>query len=199
MINAYQAIMAHKKGSWESFFEKHPFDDVFEELVKEFPDDGDLTAVIHYILMAYSIESEMIIIGADWAKTKKKIFEKVMVKPTAEMYDGLVHLKSEAVQKTVIKWLDFQSSEVFEILQTAKDLRAELQLSCTTAIQKPDGEINYDQKYKNLGYCIELRKTIRELESELVQNSESLKDAVREVRQIVSHSKSFGVESFLNE
>ena len=198
MISAYNSLITYNGSEWEDYLERLSFIDIFGGLIKEFPDKGDFTCVIKYIVYAYSVESDMVVIGQDWDKTKKKIFEKVMARPKEDMYRALVHLQNDKVLKAIEKWLQYQNNEVWETLQTAQDLRAEMKLSCLTPIKKSSGELDFDQKHKNLMYCIELRKTIKELESELIQNSVTLKEAVKEIRE-VKQKKSFGLETVLRE
>ena len=199
MISAYNSLVNYQEGEWEDYIDRLSLIDIFGPLLKAYPDKGDFTCVVKYILYAYSVESEMLVLGADWTKTKRKIFEKASIKPERKFYEDLVHLKNRAVLETIQRWLDYQDDDVFTTLSIMKDLRAEMQLTCLTDIKTAGLEINYDQKYKNAGYSIELKKTIKDLESELIQNSTKLKDSVKEFREANRSAKSFGLETFMKE
>lgn len=199
MISAYNSLVAYEGDEWDDYLEKLCLIDIFMPLLKQYPDKGDFKCIVKYILYAYSVESDMLVIGADWHKTKKKIFEKSGLKPELTIYSEVVHLKSKVVLETIKRWLEYQDNDVFEMLITMKELRAEMQLTCLTDIKTASGEINYDQKYKNAQYSVELKKTIKDLESELIQNNPLLKESVKEFREATRVKKSFGSETFLKE
>lgn len=199
MISAYQSLISHSGESWSDHIERIGLSDVFEKLLKAFPDEGDFTCIVSYILYAYSVESEMLVLGSDWTKTKRKIFEKASIKPNRDFYSDLIHLKNHAVLVTIKLWLDYQDDSVFTMLQTLKDLKAEMQFSCLTEIRKSSGEIDYTQKFLNAQYVVDLKKMIMDLESQLIQNSTLLKDSVKEYRTAKSGAKSFGLETFMKD
>lgn len=199
MISAYNSLIAYEGDKWGEYLDRLMLADVFGGLILEYPDPSDFKAIVKYILYAYSAESDMIQIGADWAKNKKKIFEYCCIKPDAKYFNDLVHLENKAVLIAIKKWLDYQDNDLFELIQTLKDLRAELQLTCLAAIRKSSGEIDYDQKNRNAQYAIELRTKIKDLESELIQSSQKLKNSVKEFREAKQNSKSMGVETFLKQ
>ena len=197
MISAYHSLVTYSEGEWEEYLEKIALIDIFGPLLKSYPDKGDFQCVIRYILLAYSKESEMLVIGSDWGKTKKKIFEAAAIKPNVHFYTDLVHLKNRAVLDCIKRWLDYQNDETFEMLQTLKDLKTELQMSTLTEIKKSSGEIDYDQKFKNAEYCINLQGMIKDLESQLIQANPKLKDSVSEYKEAAKSSKTMGLESTL--
>lgn len=199
MISAYQHLIRYSGNDWEAHIESISLNDVFGGLLKEYTDRGDFGCIIKYVLYAYSSESDMLIIGSDWIKTKRKIFERCSVMPKDSFYEDLIHLKNKIVLDCIQKWLDYQDEAVFTLLQTLKDLMAELQMSCLTEIKKSSGEIDYTQKYLNAGYVADLRNRIKDLESELIQTSALLKDSVKEFREAKRANKSFGLETFFKE
>lgn len=199
MISAYNSLVNHSGNDWDDYLEKLCLIDIFKDLLKEYPDKADFTCVVKYILYAYSVESEMLILGADWTKTKRRIFEKASIKPQAKFYQDLVLLKNRAVLITIQRWLEFQDMDVFTQLQILKDLRAEMQLTCLTDIKKASGEIDFTQKFLNAQYSNDLKKMIKDLESELIQTSAKLKDSVKEFRGAKRNAGTFGLESFLKD
>lgn len=199
MINAFHGIIQYEEDKWEEYLNKICLIDIFGELINEFGADPQLLkSYMRYIVWAYSFDSDMIIIGTDWHKNKEKIFEAAGFEPIKELKDKTVYLKDKIVLSTIMKWLNFQDSAAFCQLCVLKDLLVEMQLSANSPIVKSSGEIDYDQKYKNSGYAKELRENIKDLESELIQNSDSLKEGYKEAtKKSKSKVETMGPESFV--
>lgn len=195
MINAYHSLVTYSDNDWQEYLERLCLIDIFKDLLNEYPDKDNLRCAVRYIMYAYSVESEMVILNKEWHKNKKDIFEAAQVMPRKGLYEDLVLLKSNAVVETIHRWLNFQDNDTFTQISVLKDLRVEMQLTCLTGIKKPSGEIDYDQKFKNAEYGVELKKMIRDLESELIQNSLKLKEAIREIRT-ARNKNTIGVEMF---
>lgn len=196
MINAFAAIQNYTGDNWEEYLNSIGLYDVFKEILISYPDQDDVKCIIRYIVWAYSVESDRIIIGRDWLQNKKEIFEAANVKPTQKLYNDLVLLKNDIILSVIIKWLNFQDSDVFKQLSVLKDLRLEMQTSSIGSILKATGEQDFDQKFKNAKYAIELKTMIRDLEAELIQNNVILKDAVKEVKFASKRKDTLGVENF---
>lgn len=196
MISVFQSLITHSDEKWVDHIERIGVEDIFGPLLKAYPDEGVLSGVIKYILYTYSEESEMLALGKDWMKTKQRIFEKCCIKPEKKMYEDLIHLQNDIVIAVIHKWMEYQDNDTFSQIQILKDLRVEMQVSCTSPIKKSSGEIDYSQKFLNAGYTVELKKMIKDLESELIQNTPLLKDAVKEIRSAGKGAKSFGAETF---
>lgn len=195
MISPYHSIINHETDDWQDFLEKILLIDIFMPVIKEYNDYATLKAVIRYIVYAYSPESDKVVLGMEWQKNKQNIFEAAMAKPEKTCYEDLVLLKNKAVVESIHKWMEFIDNDTFTQLQVLKDLRVEMQISSLTSILKASGEVDYDQKYRNATYASDLKKAIKDLESELIQNNTKLKDAVKEVR--LSRSKfTVGPETF---
>lgn len=196
MISAYNSLITYNGSEWEDYLEKITLYDIFKELLKAYPDKTDFTCGVKYILYTYSVDSEMIVLGSDWQKNKQKIFEACMFRPKKEFYEAFVHLNNPAVLSTIEKWLDFQDEALFKQLSLLKDLLVQMQIASVSTIFKSTGEIDYDAKMHCAQYSLDLRKMIKDLESELIQTSGKLKDAVKEYKES-KNKKSFGLETFL--
>jgi hypothetical protein len=175
-------VVSYEENNWEEYLDRILLIHVFSPVIKEYSNRDTLRGVIRYIAYAYSVDSDKIILGRDWKKNKQEIFEFVLIKPESKSYEDLVLLKNEAVVESIHRWVDFQQNESFAQLQILKDLRVEMQISCLSEIKKSSGEIDYSQKYLNATYANELKTMIKDLESELIQNNQKLKDAVKEAR-----------------
>lgn len=195
MTNAYSSIKNYHGEDWAAFLEEICVYDVFKGLFEEYPEVEVFKSVIKYIVNAYSIDSDMIMIGLDWDKNKKKIFENTQVQQSTELYNALVHLHNDKVREAINLWLEFADNNVFTELQMLKDLKVELQHAAISRIIKSNGEVDYDQKFKNTGYVRELRIKIHELELELIQNNSKLKDGVVELKRILKQKNHFGIEN----
>lgn len=198
MINAYSSLMEYKYGDWEQYLKKIAMYDIFKDVIHEYKDKDTVTCVIRYILWAYSVESDMVVLNTDWHKNKQAIFEKAMVLPRKNLYEDLILLKNENVLNTINKWLTYQDNDTFTTVQTLKDLRNEMQISCLTDIKKASGEIDYSQKFLNAKYAVDLKQMIKDLESELIQNNQSLKEAVTEIKKAKRNTSTVGVEHYAN-
>lgn len=207
MISAYSAILAHQKDDWLPFLESIGVDREFKPLFTADPERDDYAVIVRqhagtiikYIVTAYSIESPLIVIGTDWNKTKKKIFESVSGKPNAQIHEAVVLLRSPSVIRAIDNWLQYRDENLFTQMQVLKDLQVEMRITSISQIKKSSGELDYDQKFRNAEYAIKLNKMISETESELIQNSEKLKDAVQEVRTEAKRLNILSVESMLKE
>ena len=195
MISAYHSVVNYEEDNWSEYLDNILLLDIFMPVIKEYINSGTLKSVIRYIVYAYSPESDKVILGMDWLKNKQKVFEFVLAKPENSIYQDLVLLKNKAVVNTIHKWLNFLDNDTFTQLQVIKDLRVEMQISSLTEIRKASGEIDYDQKYRNASYANDLKKMIKDLESELIQNNNKLKDAIKEVKS-AKNKFNVGPETF---
>ena len=186
MVDPYSEIINHEEDNWQEFFERICLIDIFKPVIEAYGNTDTLKCVIRYIVYAYSVNSDKIILSMEWHKNKQQIFEFVLAKPEKGIYEELVLLKSEAVLQAVCNWVDFQDSDSFKQLSVLRDLRVEMQISALSKIVKSSGEVDYDQKFKNAEYANKLKIMIRDLEAEQIQNNQKLKDAVKEVKAVKS-------------
>lgn len=195
MVSPFHSLTSYEEDNWEDFLNKILLIDIFLPVIEEYHDKNVLKAVIRFIAYAYSPDSDKIILGRDWKKNKQEIFEFVMIKPEKSSYEDLVLLKNKAVVESIHRWVAYQDNDTFTQLQVLKDLRVEMQISALSRILKASGETDYDQKFRNAKYADDLKEMIKDLESELIQNNQKLKDAVKEVK--VAKSKfTVGPETF---
>lgn len=194
MTLPYNSLITFEQDNWNEYLKKICLYDIFKELLSWLPDPVEFKHGIRYILWAYSLDSDAIVIGMDWHKNKLQIFEKSNLKDIYWEAFGL--LKSEVVLNVINSWLEFQDSETFTMLQVLKDLKVEMQLSANSNIKKASLEVDYDQKYKNSQYAMELTKKIKDLEAELIQNIPKMKGIVQEFRTSKQNKSTLGVEKF---
>jgi len=191
MISPFHSIVNHDGNDWEDFLEKCLLIDIFLPVLKNYTNVEDAKCAIKYIAYAYSFQSDKVILGMDWQKNKQSIFEFVMVRPVKGMYEDLVLLKNESVVSSIQKWIQFQDNDTYIQLTMLRDLKMEMQLSC----QAPISIVDFDQKYKNAGYAMDLKQKIKDLEAELIQNDMKMKDGVKELKQTKSRY-TVGPETF---
>jgi len=194
MIRPYHSILSYSGEFWREFLESIYLLDIFSDLLEEFNDPEKFTRVIHYILYTYSIASDRIISGMDTEKNKKSNFSYCRLAEDEWQQIGM--LQSPAVLKAVMGWLKYQDQEVFTQLSLLKDLKTEMQISSVSTIKKSSGEIDFDQKFKCATYALDLRRMIRDLENELLQNSPALAELVKEVKA-VKKAQVTGIELFI--
>lgn len=177
MVNPVKAVGEYKGADFLSYLEKLQIYDIFECLFQAYPNDIPLVqGIVKYIVYAYSLDSEHVIIRADWGTTKKSIFEYVML--PHGLYGDIVLLESAAVAQAISNWLDSQDNAVYTELKKLKDLKRQY----LDSLSKPVLDVSYDQKFTNAKNSQQLTVMIKELENELIQNSDKLKAAAAEVR-----------------
>lgn len=195
MTNPFHSLITYEEDNWQSFIDKIGLMDVFKELIEKYDSDPSLLkSYIKYILWTYSIQSEKIIIGSDWADNKKKIFEACDFKPEEQFFKNTVYLECDVVLRTIHRWLKYQDMPVFTQYKVLKDLLFEMQVSANSPIKKSSGEIDFSQKFLNAGYVKELRKMISDCESELIQSSTKLKEGYKEVIQTMKQKNTKSTE-----
>lgn len=194
MINAYLTLTAYEGTEWKDYLESIGLLDVFGELFGQFVSPDSQRKIMRYILWAYSRESDKLIQGADWETNKKSIYK--MSGLPGDLWESIGLLSNYIVLRTIHRWLEFQGESVFKQLQTLKDLKMEMQLSCVGAIMKNTGETDYEQKRRNAITARELDDMIEALEPRCIENTPHLKDAIREARFLQRGRVHAGVEHF---
>jgi len=198
MTIPYNDITTYEGSDIDDFLTKVRLIHIFESIFKEYPDKSIAKLVIRYIVYAYSVNSELVVLSSAWLKNKQRIFEHCDLPPQGNYYSDLVHLKNDAVVKAIKNWLDFQDEDVWTELVMLKDLRVQMQISATSDIKKASMETDYDQKFKNAKYSSELSQMIKDKESELIQNNPKFKEAVKEFKKVKAEKVTMGAESFAN-
>lgn len=196
MISIYNDIISYEGDEWEDYLNRICIIDIFKDFIPRFKDKALLTQAIRYVVWTYSKQSDCVILGDDWLLNKKRIFDRTLLPD--EYYEDLVLLQNPMVVKTIQRWIDFQDNELMTTIYSLKELMIEMRISSNSNIKNAALETNYDQKYKNANYAIELKLKIADLESELIQNDNKLKEAVREVRTAQKNKNTIGAETFAN-
>lgn len=198
MINPLQAITTYTGDDWGDYLDSISLYEIFRDLViKYLANPSLLKGVIRYIVWGYSMDSDKIILGTDWIETKKRIFESAQLPPMENILNDVVYLHDDVILVTIKRWIDFQNNDTWKELMMLKDLRAEMQLSANSPLKTGNGDaVNYDQKFKNAKYSIDLSLMIKDCESKLLQNDPRFKDATRELKQRSKSNISISPESF---
>lgn len=198
MINPLQAITTYTGDDWGDYLDSISLYEIFRDLViKYLANPSLLKGIIRYIVWGYSMDSNKIILSTDWIETKKRIFESAQLPPMENVLNDVVYLHDDVILVTIKRWIDFQNNDTWKELMMLKDLRAEMQLSANSQLKTGNGEVvNYDQKFKNAKYSIDLALMIKDCESKLLQNDPRFKDAAREIKQKTKSNISLSPESF---
>lgn len=198
MVNPFQALSTYSGDDWCEYLDSISLYEIFKDLIMKYKDNPSLLkGIIRYILWAYSIESDKITLGTDWVDIKKRIFEAAQLPPMEDVQNDVVYLRDDVVLLTIKRWVDFQDNDTWKELMMLKDLRAEMQLSANSQLKTGNGEaVNYDQKFKNAKYSIDLAHMIKDCESKLLQNDPRFKEAAREMKQRTKSNISISPESF---
>ena len=194
-------------GDWDEYLENICLYEIFKELILEFGADKEkLTGIIHYIVWAYSIDSDKLVIGSEWLANKKRIFKLCKELPETgywnedfktTWHDAVVLLKSKTILFTIKKWLNYQNDDNFQTWCMLKDLISEFRIAANSPILKSTGEIDYEAKRKCAESVIDLMQKKSDVEQTFIQNNPKLKEAYKEITKVQrSQTNSFGVESF---
>lgn len=192
MVHPYTVLLSYEGDDWKEFLDGIGLLDVFGELLGNFNTPESARKIVRYIVWTYSVNSERIVAGQDWESNKHNNY--VHAGLPQDLWEGIGMLKDVYVARTIHRWLEYQDDPVFKQLQSLRDLKLEMQISSVGRISKSSGEIDYDQKYKNAQYAVELDKMIKQLENQSIQNNPILKDAIRETR--FSRRTTTGPEAF---
>jgi hypothetical protein len=185
MINAANELASYEGDNWEDHISPCLYD-IFKDLIEAYKDHPipDLArCIIRYIVWAYTADSKRVAIGADWLTTKKKIYEEANLPPLSNIQDDVLFHRNEPVLLAIKRWIEFQDNDAYREIAMLKDLRLEMQISANSIIRNAQLEINYDQKFKNAKYSIELYNMINDAESKLIQKNEKLKEAYGDVKR----------------
>lgn len=198
MINPFQSLITYSGDDWSEYLDSISLFEIFKDLIIKYQANPSvLKGIIRYIVWAYSKDSDKITLGTDWTENKKRIFEAAELPPMESILMDVVNLKDDIILLTVKRWIDFQNDDAWKELTMLKDLRSEMQLSANSALRSGNGDsVNYDQKFKNAKYSIDLSQMIKDCESKLLQNDPRLKDALKEVRVKTKNNYSLSPESF---
>jgi hypothetical protein len=195
MTNPYLAITTYNGDFWEGHLKELCLYDIFADLINKYTDQEILGKILRYIAWQYSEDSDKVVLNMALLQNKQSLFK--LAGLPKELYDPIVLFSDEIILQSIIKWLDFQDNDVFTQLMVFKQLKLEMQLSANSPLKNSSGQIDYDQKFKNANYAMDLRKKINDLEKELIQNSPTLSQFVKEVKTVVKKKTTTGVEEFV--
>jgi hypothetical protein len=197
MISAFKELTTYDGDEWQEFLEKICLIEIFKEVILEYNSEpGLVKCIIRFIVWAYSKDSDKVILGDDWLINKKRIYESADLPLTAEMENAILYYQDEAVLSAIKKWVSWQNNDAYKEITMLQDLRTEMQISANSNIRNAQAEINYDQKFKNAKYSIELYQMIKDAESNLLQNDPKMKDGYNEVKKASKGKINIGPETF---
>lgn len=189
MINPYFEIITKEEDNFKDFLERVRLLDIFKEIFDTFPEMDLCKKIVKFITYAYSLESDKISTSGDRRVEKKRIFDSIGLKGK-EIEELVLNLEAPSVIICIEKWLAFQDNDNFNYLVTLKE----------NYVQQQRGSLlpttDYNQKQKCVEHMNSLRKMIKEATSELIQNSEKLKEAHVEVRKAAKKHNTTGIEAF---
>lgn len=206
MINSFQEVSTLSGDDFRDHLGKISLDHIFDPVFKEYAYDPPLCMkIVKYIAYGNSIESNKISVGGDRRKELYKIFRDLEIQNSGteplfpdiqrNYYDEIVLLGNDAIVESIIRWLKHKDNRQLEFLFTLQNAYVQQQAASLKEIKKSSGEVDYDQKFKCIGYMMDLKNKIKDAESELQQNDPKLKEAYEEVKQSRAKFPSMGVES----
>ena len=190
MINPYLEIIKHE-GDLKDLINKIGLVDVFKPLLKEFSDVTLFRGAVKFILMAYSLESEVLhTYGNSWITVYKTIYEKAGLPDNENTFDAIANLKSGDVREAIDNWISFQNSEPWEEYIKARDLRRH----CLQQSQTAD---KTKERMEAIKYAKELLLIMEESKSRFVENYEILKPSLNALKK-EKQKNTLGPQDFAN-
>lgn len=197
MINPFKDLTTYTGTDWADYLDRISLLEIFKEVIEKYSAEPTyLQGVIRYIVWTYSKDSEKITLGTNWLENKKRIYADAFLPLHDDFRNEIIYLQDIAVLVVVKKWLQFQDDDTFKELIMLKDLRTEMQLSANSPLSNGNSGINYDQKFKNAKYSMDLSLMIRETETKLLQNDPKLKDAIQEMKKAGKSNSYISAEAF---
>ncbi len=210
MIIPTNDLINYDGTDWKDYLGQICLYEVFKDLVEEYISDPEvLTGLMKYIVWAYSLDSNKIVIRRDWEKNKKDIFKAAELPKSME--DEVVHLRVKINEETLLpnttllhtikRWLNLQNDENFSVWAMLNDLISEMRLAANSPVRKSTGEIDYEAKRKCAESVLDLLKKKDEVEQKFIQNNEKLKEAYKDVSQAnnTQQNNTMGIETILKE
>lgn len=185
-ISVYASVLKNYSLPVEEFFEycNGLCPEIFLPILEAYQGKDVAKIALLYIMHAYSIDSEAVLLESNWAKNKKAIADKVQLPD--HMWNDLVMLKSKPVQQVIRDYLSFQQDDDWKHLQMNRDVY----------------ELTIDAIYVGKGEGVDFsdiiskRKLAGELRDEITQLQEAFKDKYRfvyenlgEIAKVVANDK----------
>jgi ribosomal protein S20 len=196
MISLFQEISTYDGVNFQDHCERigalYIFEPIFSSTIYE---DNELhVKIAKYVALTHSIESPKLTMSGDRRKEIHVVFKELGIDD--EHYNGIVLLKDRDVVKCVQLWMAKQDNRQAEYLFTLQNAYVQQQTASLDNLKKSDGlNTDYDQKMRCIEHMTELKKMIKDAESELQQNDPKMKEAHQEVRKAVQKNV-LGIEKF---
>lgn len=194
MINSYFEVVNSNDDDFGDYLSRINLFRIFESIFEEYEEMELCKKIILYIAYSHTLESSKISVGGDRRKECHQIFKDLKIPD--EHYDDVVLLKGDAILKAVQLWMRNQDSRQIEYLFTLQNAYVQQQAAALKDIRKSTGEIDFDQKQRCIEHMTELKKMIKDAESELQQNHEKLKEAYQDIKKATKVKNTIGPESF---
>ena len=196
MINLFTEITTYEGVNFQDHCERIGVFSIFEPIFSSMVFEDNLLhiKIAKYIAYAHSIESPKLTMNGDRRKEIHAVFKDLEIED--EHYNGIVLLKDRDVVKCVQLWMSKQDNRQAEYLFTLQNAYVQQQTAALDNLKKSDGiNTDYDQKMRCIEHMTELKKMIKDAESELQQNDPKMKDLHQEVKKAAAKFV-LGPESF---
>jgi len=177
MINPYLKILEYDKPDLKDYLAKIELLYIFKPLLKDFKDVTLFRGTVNFILLGYSLESEVLhSTGITWLQMSKIIYEKAGLPDNEDIFDKVANLKSDAVREAIDNWVSFQDNENFAEYTNSRDLRKHCLQQSQTAEKTKD-------RVEAMRYAKELLVTMEESKGKFVENYEILKPSLNALKK----------------
>lgn len=183
MINIYSSILSYNKADLKEYLGKLGVLYIFKPLVKEFKDITMFRGVVHFILYAYSLESEVLhTSGNSWISVYKIIYEKSGLPDNEDVFNKIAEMKSEGVREAIELYLQYQSNESFIQYAYARDLRKR-------CLQDSQSAEKLKDRMEALEYSKELLLMMDDAKAGFIENNDLLKPSIDALKKATPKKK----------
>lgn len=172
MVNVYDAIVNYSKADFKEHLGKLQVFYIFKGLTKEFKDINTFKGVVKFIVLSYSLESDILHTkGLSWTNQWKQIYAAAGLPEDDKVEEKISTIKSDCLREAIELWLNFQSNEQFTQYCHYRDLRKHfLTISQTGEKAK--------ERMDAMLYTKELFKLMEEAKAQFVENNPVLKTSM---------------------
>jgi hypothetical protein len=184
MISLFQEVVNFDGVNFQDHCERIGVLYIFEPIFTSTAfDDNELhIKIAKYIALTHSIESQKLTMSGDRRKEIHAVFKELDI--SSEYYDGVVLLKNASVLKSVQLWMEKQDSRQIEYLFTLQNAYVQQQTASLANLLKSDGiNVDYDQKMRCISNMAELKKMVKDAQSELQQSDPKMKESYNDVKK----------------
>lgn len=195
MISPFHSIIKSEEDDFEDHLTKLHLISIFKPLLEDFGEDGLFKKVVKFILLGYSMESDMLMtVGNTWGKVSEEIYDLCELPDDRGEKEG-VHirvckLENDSVRETIERWIQFQNNDAWAQYVHFRDVRKQFLELSISDMKKNTGEIDIEAKMKAVVYSRDLLKMMEDAREGFIQNHPKLRGSVEALNKVNNNKNS---------